>query len=279
MSALDPKVRGLLDEGARGSGPIIVLTGAGISAESGIPTFRGEEGYWTVGSESYRPEEMATYRCFSRMPEEVWSWYLYRRGVCRAADPNPGHRALVELEEAYQDRFLLVTQNVDGLHLRAGNRLERTYQIHGNIDYLRCEDDPKSLRPIPESLGERWPKERKVGPEEMKLLRCCAGGRLARPHVLWFDEYYNEELYHFESSVEAASRASLLLVIGSSGKTNLPVHMAATMARRRAPMVFLNPEPSTFSELAEINPKGAFLQGTAGALLPSVVAHLIAARA
>src|SRR5690606_10651146 len=113
-----------------GRGRILVLTGAGISAESGIPTFRGEEGYWRIGSRNYYPEELATRAAFSRMPDEIWGWYLYRRSVCRAASPNAGHLALAELERGLVernegDRFLLVTQNIDGLHLRAGNSLAR----------------------------------------------------------------------------------------------------------------------------------------------------------
>ncbi|MCA9686135.1 MAG: RNA polymerase subunit sigma, partial [Myxococcales bacterium] len=94
---------------------VVVLTGAGISAESGIPTFRGPEGYWTVGAREYHPQELATLQAFNRMPREVWHWYLYRRGICRAAEPNPAHFALVELERALGDRFTLITQNVDGL--------------------------------------------------------------------------------------------------------------------------------------------------------------------
>ena len=104
-----------------GDGAFVVVTGAGVSAESGIPTFRGQDGYWTVGSRVYHPQELATHAAFRRMPEEVWRWYLYRLGVCRAAEPNPAHVALVELERALGDRFRLVTQNVDGLHLRAGS--------------------------------------------------------------------------------------------------------------------------------------------------------------
>ncbi|MEM9195817.1 MAG: Sir2 family NAD-dependent protein deacetylase, partial [Myxococcota bacterium] len=127
----------LLEQSRTLSGKVVFLTGAGISAESGIPTFRGEEGYWRVGSQNYHPQEMATRAAFRAMPDEVWAWYLYRRSVCRAADPNAAHRAVADLDSALGDGFLLVTQNVDGLHLRAGSPLERTYQIHGNIDYMR----------------------------------------------------------------------------------------------------------------------------------------------
>jgi len=87
-----------------------MLTGAGVSAESGIPTFRGKEGYWTIGAREYHPQELATHDAFERMPWEVWAWYLYRRTVCNAAEPNDGHRALVSLGAALPDRFALVTQ-------------------------------------------------------------------------------------------------------------------------------------------------------------------------
>src|SRR5678816_2740656 len=111
------------------------LAGAGGSAESGIPTFRGKEGYWTIGSREYHPQELATRAAFDEMPWEVWAWYLYRRAVCRRAEPNPGHVALV-------------TQNVDGLHRRAGSPDAQTFPIHGDIALMRCSD---------ECVAERWP--------------------------------------------------------------------------------------------------------------------------
>merc|ERR1719504_19173 len=95
----------------RRSRNVVVLTGAGISAESGIPTFRGADGFWTVGSENYRPQELATWEKFNEMPEELWKWYQYRWGICRKAKPNPGHYALVELEKLLQGDFILATQN------------------------------------------------------------------------------------------------------------------------------------------------------------------------
>ncbi|MFK7990109.1 MAG: NAD-dependent deacetylase [Sandaracinaceae bacterium] len=269
---MNERLAALLDEARAASGPVVFLTGAGISAESGIPTFRGEEGYWTVGSTHYRPMELATQAAFRRMPEDVWSWYLYRRSVCRAAEPNFAHTALVRLEEALKARFLLVTQNVDGLHLRAGNSLERTYEIHGNIDYLRCGGAP---RPIPHEVNEAWSKETRFDDATRALLSCCEGGTLSRPHVLWFDEYYDEALFRFESSLEAAMRASLLVVVGTSGSTNLPMQMGAIVARRGAPMVVVNRDPSPFSAFAEQNSQGVFLQGTAGEHVPAIVDTLL----
>ncbi|MHC4813661.1 MAG: SIR2 family NAD-dependent protein deacylase [Planctomycetota bacterium] len=254
-------------------GPIVVLTGAGISAESGIPTFRGPEGYWQVGSHNYMPEEMATFRMFRKMPAEVWAWYLYRRSLCRAAAPNPAHHALVELESALGDRFLLITQNVDGLHLRAGNSLARTYQIHGNIDYMRCPTPHgEEIRPMPDELLS-WEKGQPLDARAEALL--CPDGAWARPHVLWFDESYDEERYRFESSLMAAQRCALLIVVGTSGATNLPMQVGAMVAQRGAPLVAVNPEPSPFTEMAERLERGHFLPATAGAAVPELVAALV----
>ena len=135
---MNPQLKHILTKTLAEQSPVTVLTGAGISAESGIPTFRGPEGYWTVGSAEYHPQEMATVRMFEQAPDDVWAWYLYRLGVCRRAQPNAGHLALVEMEALLGDRFTLITQNVDGLHLQAGNSPQRTFQIHGNISFMRC---------------------------------------------------------------------------------------------------------------------------------------------
>ncbi|MCA9683232.1 MAG: RNA polymerase subunit sigma, partial [Myxococcales bacterium] len=109
----------------------MVVTGAGISAESGIPTFRGDDGFWTIGSRNYTPMELATAEAFAMDPATVWSFYLARIGRYGSCVPNAAHRALVDLEGGLGDRFLLVTQNVDGLHRLAGQDPARTYAIHG----------------------------------------------------------------------------------------------------------------------------------------------------
>ncbi len=253
-----------------GAARLVVMTGAGISAESGIPTFRGEEGYWVVGSREYQPEEMATHAMFSRQPDAVWSWYLYRRGVCHRATPNAGHGAVVELEHSLADRFRLLTQNVDGLHIRAGNSLERTYQIHGNIDYARCDRDcGQPIWPLGDSLGIARTRGDELTEAERRQLRCpgCAGR--ARPHVLWFDEYYDEANYRYSSSIQAAETADVLLVVGTSGATNLPMQVGQEALRTGAFIVDVNPEPNPFSRLAESS-GGVFLRGSSGAILPAI---------
>jgi NAD-dependent deacetylase len=249
---------------------VVFLSGAGISAESGIPTFRGQEGYWTVGAREYHPQELATFAAFSQIPHEVWAWYLYRRSVCRAAQPNAGHLALVELEKFLGERFLLVTQNVDGLHLRAGNSAQRTYEVHGNIDYARCAADCGSPRwPLGEGF-EPFAKGQKLSENQKELLRCPDCGEWARPHVLWFDECYDEPTYRYESSRAAAAQANALVSVGTSGATNLPLQMGRMVAGRGAFLVDINPDSNPFSTLAQES-GGVWLRDTASSGLARVM--------
>lgn len=249
---------------------ISVLTGAGISAESGIPTFRGPEGYWTVGSRVYMPQEIATFDMFSRHPREVWEWHLFRLGVCLHAEPNAGHRALAEMERRLGDRFILITQNIDNLHILAGNSFERTFQIHGNINFTRCarECGPE-LRPLREKL--RVKREAKdLSEEEIAMLHCPRCGGWLRPHVLWFDELYDEEHFRFDSAVAAASRTDLLIIAGTSGATTLPNHVAAIVYGNGGTIVDINIERDPFAALGESSPGGCFLQCPAAGVLPAL---------
>ena len=278
VSALPRDVGPALEYTRRGKGPIVFLTGAGVSAESGIPTFRGADGYWRVGSRNYHPTEMATFAAFKRMLDEVWSWYLYRRSVCRAAEPNAAHRAVAELEAGLGDRFVLVTQNVDGLHLRAGSSPGRTFQIHGNVDFMRCADEcTGETYAIPDSIDLEWPKARRLSDEEREALRCPRCGAQSRPHVLWFDETYDEEHFRFESSIGAAVAADLLVVVGTTGATNLPLQIGALVARRGAAMIVINPEANPFTELAGSIEHGVFLEGTAGRWVPPLCRRIVTA--
>lgn len=256
-----------------GSKPIVFLTGAGVSAESNIPTFRGPEGYWTVGSTNFHPTELATNQAFAEMPEAVWCWYLYRRSVCRRALPNPAHLALVSLEQKLGDRFLLVTQNVDGLHLRAGNSLARTYQVHGNIDYMRCWNECSTdVYPIPLEVGD-LDRGQTLSDRQQQLLICPRCGGRARPHVLWFDECYDEERFRFHSSLKAAMECGALISVGSSGTTNLPTQMIQGAAARGAIVVDINPERGPYAAIAESR-GGIWLEESAGTGLQKVAAAL-----
>jgi NAD-dependent deacetylase len=251
-------------------GSVLVLTGAGISAESGIPTFRGEEGYWVVGSRNYMPQEMATHEMFEEAPDEVWRWYLHRFGICKDARPNAGHEALVALERALGDHFTLVTQNIDGLHRRAGS--ERVHCIHGDAGYVRCASDcglgRVDLPPIVPRGSEP------LTAAERAALTCPRCGGWLRPHVLWFDECYDEENYRMESALRAAGAADLLLVVGTSGATNLPMQIGQLAWRRGAAMVDVNPEPNPFADMAEHLPSGFSARGSACERLPAIVKAL-----
>ena len=243
---------------------VTVLTGAGISAESGIPTFRGPEGYWTIGSRNYFPEQMATAEMFARAPDEVWKWYLYRLGVCHAAEPNRGHHALVEMEKRLQDRFTLITQNVDGLHLRAGNSAARMMQIHGNIYYMRCTRTCTGLYALPLQLLPRT-KEQPLWLAEKRLLTCPECGSAARPHVLWFDESYDEHYFHFDSALAAANETEVLIIAGTSGATTLPNLVVDRVRRNGGTIIDINIAESPFTPLALASPQGRFINRTCSA--------------
>jgi NAD-dependent deacetylase len=253
-------------------GVVIALTGAGVSAESGIPTFRGKDGYWTVGAREYHPQELATRSAFEAMPWDVWAWYLYRRGVCRAAEPNAGHRALVEWDAALGERFAIVTQNVDGLHRRAGSPDARLHEIHGDIDLMRCSDEcthdryaiPASIPAIARGDGV---------PDDVRAqLACPRCGALARPHVLWFDESYDEARYRLDTVRGLAARAALVVIAGTSAQTNLPWQVVTIAARRGAAIVDINVEANPFGEIAAES-AGA-IRAPAGEVLPMLVRAL-----
>jgi NAD-dependent deacetylase len=268
LSRLEDLLRGLEER----RGKVSVLTGAGISAESGISTFRGPEGYWTVGSEEYRPEEMATQAMFSIDPWEVWAWYLYRRTVCRKANPNPGHFAVARMEEILGDRFRLITQNVDGLHLRAGSTADRTFQIHGNLHFMRCATAcSSSIYPMPSEMQDKGRNQPLTEPEKAAL-HCPACGGMTRPHVLWFDEFYDENFYRANSAIRWASGSDLLLVIGTAGATTLPMQIGQTVSQNPdAVLIDVNPNANPFQGLAKNHPNGIVLEGNSGDVLPKVV--------
>ena len=251
----------------------MVLTGAGVSAESGIPTFRGKEGYWTVGAREYHPQELATNAAFRAMPWEVWAWYLYRRTVCRRAEPNAGHQAIVRMATALPDRFALVTQNVDGLHRRAGSPDRSTYPIHGDISLMRCARDCVLQRwPLPDGVPD-LAKGDAVASEVQALLRCPRCGQMARPHVLWFDEMYDEERFFLDTVRRLAGRAALLVVAGTSAQTNLPWQVVQLAAQGGATIVDINIEDNPFGDIAERS--GGVIRGPSAAALGAIADALI----
>jgi NAD-dependent deacetylase len=260
-------------EGLLRGGGVVVLTGAGVSAESGIPTFRGKEGYWTIGAREYQPQELATQAAFRQMPWPVWAWYLYRRGVCQRAAPNAGHHALVRLAATLTERFALITQNVDGLHRRAGSPHATTFPIHGDITLMRCAADCVLDRwPIPDEVGDLG-RDAEVPLRWQALLVCPRCGGMARPHVLWFDESYDEERFYFDTVRSLARQASLLVVAGTSASTNLPWQVVQLAARAGAVIVDVNVEDNPFGDIAERS--GGVVRSPAGAALPAIVDSLL----
>ncbi|MFN3323472.1 MAG: SIR2 family NAD-dependent protein deacylase [Bryobacteraceae bacterium] len=230
-------------EWLRQADAVVALTGAGISAESGIPTFRGAGGLW----KQYRPEELATPEAFARDPRLVWEWYDWRRGLIAQASPNQGHYALVDLERRCR-RFTLVTQNVDGLHDRAGSR--NILKLHGDIWTLRCTACGKESRNERPSLPELPP-------------RCSCGG-LLRPGVVWFGEALPEKVW---SDAQAAARqAEVLLVVGTSAVVYPAIGLVPIARSAGARVIEVNLEETPLSEELDCS-----LRGRAGEILPKLV--------
>jgi len=219
---------------------VLVLTGAGVSAESGVPTFRGPEGLWR----QFRPEDLATPEAFARDPKLVWEWYAWRRERIAPLTPNAAHRAIAALEER-ADTFLLATQNVDGLHQGAGSR--RVVELHGSLWRVRCT-----------GCG-RLEEDRRVPLAE--LPPCCECGALLRPDVVWFGEGLPEGAV--AEAWGAAESAEVVLVVGTSSL----VYPAAALPRvaqgHGAFVVEVNPEETPLTALAHVS-----LRGKAAEIVP-----------
>lgn len=222
---------------------VAVLTGAGISAESGVPTFRGEAGLWRL----FRPEQLATPEAFAADPRLVWEWYDWLRQRMAKARPNAAHYALVEMESRIA-HFTLITQNIDGLHDRAGS--VKVLKLHGDIWRLRCI-----------SCGAEWPDRRATLP---KLPPHCGCGGLARPDIVWFGEPLPVGL--LREAEHAVATAELLLVIGTSGEVYPAAGLIPRAKQAGAKVIEINIEDTPFSGMADFA-----LRGPAGELLPKLV--------
>jgi NAD-dependent deacetylase len=223
---------------------VAVLTGAGVSAESGVPTFRDADGLWN----QYRVQDLATPSAFARDPKLVWDWYNWRRGVLSEVKPNPGHYALAELEKRIP-AFTLITQNVDGLHELAGS--QNVLCLHGSVWSVRC------LACGQETLDKRIPMP-DIPPH-------CDCGGLLRPAVVWFGEPLPPKIW---KAAEAAARSSdLFLVIGTSAVVYPAAGLAQLAKSSGARVVEINvAETPLTSEIDQ------FLQGPSGELLPQLIA-------
>jgi NAD-dependent deacetylase len=227
MAADGPDLAGWF-EAARSARHCAALTGAGVSAESGVPTFRGENGLW----KRYRAEDLATPEAFARNPELVREWYAYRRELLEEIRPNEGHRALADAARAFE-RFSLVTQNVDGLHELAGST--DVIELHGNIRHDRCNDCGRTRESGAESLH-------------------CPCGGLWRPAVVWFGEQLPAEA--IEQAFEAAQAAEVFISAGTSSTVFPAAQLPYIAHEAGAFVVEVNPTSTPFSPLADVRVRG-----------------------
>ena len=227
-----------------GARRIVVLSGAGMSAESGVPTFRdAHTGFWA----QFDPHQLATEEAFRANPQRVWDWYAMRRDMLRSVQPNAGHVAIAQFQQRHPGRLTVVTQNVDGLHQRAGS--PRVLALHGNIAQDQWLDAPRHCCHEDNIEAGRPP-------------RCATCGNLRRPAVVWFGEML--PLDELEQAQQAARTCDAMLVVGTSGV----VYPAAGLAlEARGKVVIVNPEPSELDEAAH-----AVLRGKAAQLLPQLLA-------
>jgi NAD-dependent deacetylase len=222
---------------------VSVLTGAGVSKESGIPTFRGEDGLWR----NYNATELATPESFATNPSLVWEWYQWRRGLIKPIEPNPGHHAIAAMERFYEN-FSLITQNIDGLHAKAGNK--KIFELHGNIWRVRCVEEGTILEYFDHPLEEIPPK--------------CSCGGLLRPDVVWFGEALDSSL--LTESFRIATESDLCLVIGTSGVVYPAAAIPVEAKSHGAYLVEVNPNPSNLTAMAD-----EAIQGPSAEVLPELI--------
>ncbi|MBI4671918.1 MAG: NAD-dependent deacylase [Chloroflexi bacterium] len=223
---------------------IAVLTGAGVSAESGVPTFRdAQTGLWS----KFNPQELATREAFARNPKVVWEWYAYRRARVEHVAPNAGHYALAEMEKRVA-QFTLITQNIDGLHERAGSR--NIIELHGNIRRAKCfaEDVPVA----------RWIDDGQIPP------RCPRCGAYLRPDVVWFGEMLPPSA--LDAAFRAAQTCDVFFSIGTSGVVEPAASLPFLALRNGAVVIEVNPDATPFSASATLH-----LAAPSGIALPRVV--------
>ena len=239
---MEEKIRALRED-LKKADRVAVLTGAGISAESGVPTFRGDEGLW----QNYRATDLATPEAFFRDPELVWKFYNWRRELISRATYNSAHKALVDMERLVPN-FTLITQNVDSLHLLAGSR--NLLEIHGNLWKVRCTKCHKITLDRSPDLG--------ISP------KCKSCGGLLRPHVVWFGESLDPSILN--QSIGASRMSQVMLVIGTSSVVQPAASLALEAKSGGAVVAEINLETTPHSHLMDIS-----LLGKAGEIVPKLV--------
>jgi NAD-dependent deacetylase len=231
-------------EALRSAGRVAVLTGAGVSAESGVPTFRDAlTGLWA----RFDPQMLATRAAFERDPRLVWEWYAWRRQLVAGARPNAGHYALAALASRVP-QLTLITQNVDGLHQAAGS--PRVLELHGNLSRVKCFQE--------ETVVATWPDTGEVPP------RCPACGAYLRPDVVWFGEALPAAA--LEAAFDAAGQCDVFLSVGTSGLVHPAAQLPLVARERGAMLIEINPEPTPLTPYA-----GHALAGPAGEIVPGLL--------
>jgi NAD-dependent deacetylase len=222
---------------------VLVLTGAGISAESGIPTFRGAGGLWN----SYRVEDLATPAAFSRDPRLVWEWYGWRRAVVRDCAPNAAHVSLARFAQRHANT-LIATQNVDGLHRDAGTPEPALVELHGALFRVRCT-----------SCGWRAAHVEAIDATSTETLpRCARCGALARPDIVWFGESLDPA--NMERAFHAAETADVCLVVGTSGVVQPAASLASVTRSHGGAVVEVNPAETPITDIATVSVRGTAVE-------------------
>jgi NAD-dependent protein deacetylase/lipoamidase len=224
---------------------VVFFTGAGISTESGIPTFRGKDGIWN----KLKPEELANFNAFLKNPDLVWEWYQHRKKIVHESNPNPAHIAIAEMQELFPE-VIVITQNIDNLHRRAGNKI--IFELHGNIERNYCIKCHKYYNEEPEDkldFSHGVPK--------------CECGGLIRPDVVWFGEYLPQD--QFRSSENASIKADIFFIVGTSAVVFPAASLIYTAKTAGAYLIEVNTDPSGASEVVNDS-----FYGQAGDILPQI---------
>jgi NAD-dependent deacetylase len=237
----------ILIQKLKSSKAVAILTGAGVSAESGVPTFRGKNGLW----KKFRPEELATMKAFLQNPKIVWEWYEYRRKLISEVKPNPAHYALRDLEKIV-DKFSLITQNIDGLHQKAGSK--NVIELHGNIKRNRCISCNQVYTNL-EFESEDIPPR-------------CSCGSMIRPDVVWFGEMLPQQA--LSTAFKASQQCDIFMSIGTSALVSPASQLPIIALRNNAYVVEINLESTVISNMVH-----EVILGKAGEILPKLINNLI----
>jgi NAD-dependent deacetylase len=241
----------MLDRELKKEDRITIMSGAGISAESGVPTFRGEDGLW----KGYDATQLANPQAFANDPDKVLEWYIWRRNLIGESQPNPAHYAIAELEKTGND-VVVITQNIDNLHRESGST--KIIELHGNIWKIRCSGNCSEIRDVPKDFDPPGDAPRE----------CPNCGKLLRPHIVWFGEMLDP--VDIRASEERLSNTDVLFIVGTSGVVQPAASLGYIAKSAGAFVVEVNLEATPLTGMADQS-----LFGPAGEILPKIFEHLL----